>query len=101
MDNSKAKRAEWLAGFFKIMPEVYEYEPHEALKGGVDGLDFYRRIIDEAHLYLKPGGFLILELGVDEKEDVLRFIDKSGNYRDLKIFPDFLGIPRVLIAGRK
>ncbi|MDO4794058.1 MAG: peptide chain release factor N(5)-glutamine methyltransferase, partial [Filifactor alocis] len=46
-----------------LMEEVVKYEPHSALFGGVDGLDFYREIVDKGRSYLKEGGFFAFEIG--------------------------------------
>lgn len=49
----------------ELMPEVICHEPKRALDGHEDGLYFYRKIIEQAPLYLKPGGRLLFEIGYD------------------------------------
>lgn len=53
-----------------LMPDVRMYEPHLALDGGTDGLDFYRRLAAQTPQYLKDGGMLFLEMGHDQKEEL-------------------------------
>ncbi|MBE0449897.1 MAG: peptide chain release factor N(5)-glutamine methyltransferase [Clostridia bacterium] len=79
--------------------EVALYEPHLALFGGEDGLDFYRRIIPEALSYMKDGGILIFEAGHDQA-DVIEAIMVSAGYEDVNHFSDLCGVPRF-IYGKK
>lgn len=82
-----------------LEPEVVDYEPHLALFGGADGLDFYRRIIPEALPYLSDGGMVVFEAGHDqflEIEDMF----KANGYVDVGHFEDLAGIPRF-IYGKK
>jgi release factor glutamine methyltransferase len=61
-----------------LQPEVRDYEPLGALDGGPDGLDFYRQIIPEAPLYLFPGGWLLLEVGIGQANPVEELFTRSG-----------------------
>ena len=58
------------ADIAKLMPEVRDFEPFDALDGNVDGLYFYRKIIQAAPDYLNENGYLYLEIGFDQAEDV-------------------------------
>lgn len=80
--------------------DVREFEPQEALFGGADGLDYYRRIIAEAHQFLKPDGSLILEVGYRQAGDVQRLLEESGGYRQTSVGQDYAGHDRVVIARR-
>ncbi len=82
-----------------LMPEVREHEPRIALDGGVDGLVFYRKIISEAKEYLKPGGYLIFEIGYNQKEAVCQLFDEAG-YDEIDSVCDLAGLDRVCIAKR-
>lgn len=82
-----------------LQREVKDYEPVEALDGGADGLDFYRRIFKEAPGYLKADGLLILEIGYDQAEDMERLAKLAG-FRDINFIKDFAGINRIF-EGRK
>ena len=71
------------------------YEPGMALDGGMDGLDFYRRIAAEAPEHLNPGGWLMLEIGSTQGYDVTELLRQSG-FKDIKIQPDLAGLDRVV-----
>ncbi len=75
-----------------------QFEPAIALDGGKDGLDLYRRITDNAAKYLKPGGFLYLEVGVGEADPVLEMVTKNINCAQAGILNDLNDIPRVVWA---
>ncbi|MCS7314350.1 MAG: peptide chain release factor N(5)-glutamine methyltransferase [Bryobacterales bacterium] len=78
--------------------EVREYEPRLALLAGRDGLDVYRRLTGEARRVLRPGGWLVLELGWKALEPV-RAMLKDG-WDEHRVWPDLAGHPRVLAARR-
>lgn len=80
--------------------QVRGYEPLTALDGGVDGLDFYRRITKESLAFLKSGGYLAYEVGHDQAGDVKRIMEACGGFEGLRILCDLAGIERVVI-GRK
>jgi release factor glutamine methyltransferase len=75
-----------------------EGEPELALYGGRDGLDLYRRLVAEAPDYLKPGAWLLLEIGAGQGED-LRGLFSLGGFTDILVLPDLEGRDRV--AGGK
>ena len=83
----------------KLMPEVREHEPLLALDGKEDGLVFYKRIIEEGYPYLKPGGFLMFEIGYDQGKEVSARMEQAG-YQDVKIIKDLAGLDRVVIGGK-
>ena len=78
------------------------YEPHLALYGGEDGLDFYRSIAVNFSSALKPGGFLCLEFGDDQGDDVCRILENNG-YTILERSRDYNERERAVLAqyGRK
>ncbi|MCR5452980.1 MAG: peptide chain release factor N(5)-glutamine methyltransferase [Lachnospiraceae bacterium] len=78
-----------------LMPEVRDHEPHSALDGGVDGLDFYYKISDMARKFLKSDGRLFFEIGYDQKDDVTRIMKDFG-YSDLGYDKDLSGNDRVV-----
>lgn len=78
-----------------LAPEVL-HEPVLALDGGIDGLDFYRRLLAEAPQYLKAGGYLAVEIGYDQAEAVTELATKVGVYGDVVANKDIAGIVREL-----
>lgn len=87
-----------------LMAEVKDYEPMNALDGGCDGLDFYRRIIAEAPEHLKKEGALVLEIGHDQGEAVCRLMEETGCFTEINIATDLAGKDRVVsgkLMGKK
>jgi release factor glutamine methyltransferase len=78
-----------------LQREVRDYEPSMALFGGPSGFDLYDRIVAGAPRVLRPGGWLILELGFGSADHVGGLL---GKWRDVRIEPDLAGIPRVIAA---
>jgi len=74
---------------------VRDYEPHLALRGGEDGLDFYRAICAQWRTALRAAGRLLFEVGIGQADDVLRIMRSCG-FGDVEITPDLNGIPRVV-----
>ena len=74
-----------------------EYEPKLALDGGEDGLDFYRIIIEEGYKYLKKNGIIALEIGFDQKEDVINLANNIGKYKEIYSLKDLGGNDRVVV----
>ena len=82
----------------KKLDKEVQKEPHIALDGGYDGLDFYRKIINEADEYLKFHGYLCFEIGYDQKEDVEELIKEQGKYIDIYCKKDLCDNDRVIVA---
>jgi release factor glutamine methyltransferase len=80
-----------------LQPEVRDFEPREALDGGPDGLDFYRRFAAEAGAWLRTSGKIMLEFG-DEQAPALRKIFEQQNWIVERIVEDYTQRPRILIA---
>ena len=78
-------------------PSVRDYEPHLALRGGADGLDFYRAICDRWRDALRTGGRLYFEVGIGQADDVLRIMRAVG-FGDIQVIPDTNDIPRVVFG---
>lgn len=81
-----------------LQDEVRRFEPREALDGGPDGLDFYRKIIAEAPARLKKQGWLALEIGHDQGALVTEMMLASGAYEPAAVYRDLAGNDRVVIA---
>ena len=73
-------------------------EPRIALDGGEDGLDFYRKIIAEGYEYLKYGGYICLEIGYDQKEEVMKIIEDKKQYTNSYCKKDLFDNDRVIVA---
>lgn len=81
-----------------LQREVRYYEPTLALDGGEDGLDYYRRIIQEGEKFLSPRGCLILEVGHDQGARVAELLKCKKRLKDVIIVEDLAGIVRVAMA---
>ena len=81
---------------------VKDYEPHMALVAGEDGLDFYRSIAENYTAALKPGGYLCLEFGEYQGDDICRILEEKG-YTILERSRDYNDRERAVLAryGRK
>ena len=89
-----------------LMPEVRDYEPHLALDGGEDGLDFYRRLAASAAACLKEGGWLLMEHGAAQEADIREIFADWPQGRGSAVISrcDAAGHDRVLafqVSGRK
>ena len=83
-----------------LAPEVRLKEPHTALSGGQDGLDFYRLLAKEAPAMLVPGGFMAFEVGIHQAEPVAALAKANPLIARTEILPDYAGIDRVVVAWR-
>jgi release factor glutamine methyltransferase len=83
-----------------LQPEVRDWEPRTALDGGDDGLDFYRRLVNETPSYLRSGGWLVMEVGAGQASDVLSLLHSDGNWHWPERFSvqDYAGHERVIVA---
>lgn len=86
----------------ELPKSVADFEPHLALYGGEDGLDFYRSIAVNFASALKPGGYLCFEIGEQQMEDVCRILEENG-YQILERSKDYNNRDRAILAqyGRK
>lgn len=80
-----------------LMEDVKNYEPHTALSGGNDGLNFYRRIINDSNKVLKENGILAFEIGHDQGYEVSELMSEKG-YKDIRVIKDLVGHDRVVIG---
>lgn len=80
------------------LQKTVQNEPHLALDGGEDGLDFYKEISKDACEFLKPNGKIYLEIGYDQKEDVIKLLESTNQYEGIKCIQDLAANDRVVIA---
>ncbi len=78
-----------------LMPEVRDFEPENALDGGVDGLDFYRKIAGQVKDYLNPGGYVYMEIGYDQGEAVSELMRNAG-FTEVEVIKDLARNDRVV-----
>lgn len=83
-----------------LQREIRDWEPAAALNGGPDGMVFYRQILSSAMEYLKPDGFIFLELGYDQA-DAVQKLAQGQRFTDIAIIKDYAGIGRMLKARKQ
>ena len=84
----------------KLMEEVRFHDPVLALDGREDGLYFYRRITEQAGKYLKPGGWLMYEIGCEQGVDVSAIMQGEG-FTEVAVKKDLAGLDRVVIGKKQ
>jgi len=80
-----------------LQPEIKDWEPQDALDGGADGLDYYRLIIPAVKNHLNEGGYLMLELGINQADAVKRMAE-NARLKDIVFIKDYAGIDRILVT---
>lgn len=83
-----------------LMKDVRDYEPHEALDGGEDGLDYYRKICEQAKDVLVENGFIAFEIPHNKAFDIM-YIMTSNNFVNIDIYKDINENDRVIIGYYK
>jgi release factor glutamine methyltransferase len=86
---------EWAA----LMPEIRLFEPKRALVAGPTGLEFIRKLVRSAAVYLKPGGRLVVEIGRGQKDGVLGLLD--ARWEEVRAFSDLAAVPRIVAARKR
>jgi release factor glutamine methyltransferase len=82
-------------------PDVYRFEPHMALLGGAEGLDFYHRIVPGAPQFLRGGGWLAVEIADGKAAEVCAVFERCGRFERIEVRDDLGGTPRVVAAREK
>ena len=85
----------------ETLDKEVQKEPHIALDGGKDGLKFYKKIIKQSYEYLKYDGFLCLEIGYDQKDEIINLIENEGKYTQIYSKKDLYGNDRIVVAKLK
>lgn len=83
------------------LDEQVKKEPYIALDGGKDGLNFYRNIIKNAYQFLKYNGYLCLEIGFDQKIDVIELIENEEKYENIYSKKDLYDNDRIIVTRLK
>jgi len=81
-----------------VQREVREFEPRLAWGDLAQGEEIYARLFPQAHRLLKPGGCVVVEIGYNKKDAVLRLLD--NDWQQPEVLPDLAGIPRVISARK-
>lgn len=79
---------------------LLENEPREAFDGGPYGLSIHQRVVREALPFLKPGGWLLFEIGLGQERQVKMLFERTRAYEDIRTVANAAGEVRV-VAGRK
>ena len=82
----------------KLMPEVAQFEPFNALDGKEDGLYFYRKLVKDAKTYLNPEGKILFEIGFDQGKAVSEMLTDAG-FVNVRVVKDLAGNDRVVIGA--
>jgi release factor glutamine methyltransferase len=86
---------------FRDLQKEVLMEPRIAFDGGDDGLDFYRRIINEVPDYLNPGGYLAMEIGYGQAPRIRKIIESKPGLEFLEVKEDQYVIERIVVARWK
>lgn len=84
----------------KNLSEEVKKEPNIALDGGEDGLYFYKKIIKESYGFLKSCGMIFLEIGYDQKQDLIKLIEEDSRYNLIEVKKDLGNNDRVVIIRK-
>ena len=82
----------------KTLDKEVQNEPKLALDGGEDGLEFYKVIAKNAYKYLNDSGVLALEIGYDQKEEVIELLELEDKYTDIYCKKDLAGNDRIIVC---
>ena len=89
------------AEYATLAREVTLYEPREALVAGPEGTEFHRRIAVGAKDRLKPGGWLLMEMGAEQRPALTEILEETKIFDDIRFRADYSGLDRVVVARRK
>lgn len=84
-----------------LQPEVRDFEPKIALIAGIKGTEVLEQIIHESPAYLKTGGSLIMEMGMDHADVLRQTIEGTDKFGRIQVLKDLAGIERVIVAQKK
>jgi release factor glutamine methyltransferase len=83
-----------------LQPEVVGYEPHLALNGGINGVEFMDKIADSLAGILHPGGWFFMEIGANQAKYVCDRFTRTGYFERMLVHNDYAGLPRVFQARK-
>jgi len=85
----------------KTLDKEVQNEPNLALDGGEDGLNFYKIIAKNTYKYLNKNGILALEIGYDQRDEVIDLLEKEGKYTEIYCKKDLAGNDRIIVCRLK
>jgi release factor glutamine methyltransferase len=88
------------AEYATLAPEVTLYEPREALVAGREGAEVHRRIAEGARDRLRPGGWLLMEMGAGQRMALTAILEETKIFDDIRFRADYAGLDRVVVAKR-
>lgn len=83
----------------QVAPNIKDFEPHHALRGGIDGLNIIRPLLAMARNYMKDTAQLVLEIAASQAKQVLELANQTPGLTPTQILNDHEGLPRVLVAN--
>ena len=81
--------------------DVKDFEPMGALDGGIDGLDFYRQLLVKSANYIEDGGFLAIEIGINQSQAILEMAKRNLMWGKVEVIKDLAGIDRCVVLWKK
>lgn len=84
-----------------VLADEVKNEPILALDGGEDGLNFYRILAKDVSKFIKSGGFLALECGIHQSQEIVNLLKESDHFDSIEIIKDYGGIERAIYCRRK
>jgi len=89
-----------LSSEIKKLAREIRFEPRKALDGGPDGLKFYRKILRDCYPYMKTGGYLIMELGFRQKDEVINILKDIKEFELIEFLRDYNNIERIMVLRK-
>jgi release factor glutamine methyltransferase len=84
-----------------VAPNVKDHEPHLALRGGVDGLDYVRRLLINGPQLLKQNGLMLIEVADSRADQARQLMADAAELTDVRVLKDFEGLARVIVGTRR
>lgn len=81
--------------------DVKDFEPMGALDGGIDGLDFYRQLLVKGANYIEDGGFLAIEIGINQSQAIMEMAKRNLMWGKVEVIKDLAGIDRCVVLWKK
>jgi release factor glutamine methyltransferase len=81
--------------------DVKDFEPMGALDGGIDGLDFYRQLLVKGANYIEDGGFLAIEIGINQSHAIMEMAKRNLMWGKVEVIKDLAGIDRCVVLWKK